>query len=299
MPTRFFTLSPCHLVTLSSLPLLLAASPPLDPALTPFVTNGTLFIAKADTTRLDTNALDLLSTQHPALSTSFLPRFRAAGGRLIYAVAFLGDLDAIPGVLIVPLDDRTDAKAISSLLTHDGQLSGVEAIVLHNAVVFGLTMQVEKMKLARPVVRPLFADGLAALPDAPIKIVFSPSDALRIAGGELFPDPLPDAAGGAAPAVLINDLDFIALALTPAKSSTATLLIQCHDPTGVPDFTDLLSALTDTFLRQTGRANLKTALQPTTQGPRLSLYLNPQAIGTLTPWIDSSITTALTPSTQP
>jgi hypothetical protein len=289
----------------------------LDPGLAPFVTNGTLLVAQADPTKIDVLALQqwigagtsdpkaaasvaaLLEQTRP-MAKQWLADFHKAGGSGVFAVAFMGDPSDIPAVLIVPLADGSDAKAISSLLVNgktggadhfalaNDPQAGLEAIVLHNAVVFGLTPQVEKMKVAKQVDRPLFAAGLEHLGDAPLKIVFSPSVALQLIGSTMFPDNLPDAVGGGSPAILINSLSWAGLAITPPAHEDIRLEIQCKNEAGAAAYANAADALLNTFANDAAtdktiphKDELVAALKPTIQGNLVSIDLNGAALDNL------------------
>jgi len=283
----------------------------LDPALIPFVTAGTLLAAKVDLTRIDPaaihdgllaaaqadlapeqaqRAVQLLEMHDNAAAQRWLADFRKAGANIVYAVAFLGDPQDLPGVVIVPLSPTADARAIAGLLV-SGDASGPdkttdpdagrEAISLNGAIVYGLTVQVEKMKLARPVHRPLLADAFASLGDAPIQIVFSPSLVLQLVAGEMLPDRLPDAAGGAMPADLMHSLTWAALGASPPPDPFVHLLIQCTDADGAQAYAGALNALLTTLANNPDRCKLMpkmtqlvAALRPSLSGDLLTLNLD-------------------------
>jgi hypothetical protein len=283
----------------------------MDPALAPFVTAGTLLVAKADLTRFDAAAADaaLIDAAQSALGAvncrpliaKFDPRlpeaqrwlsdFRGAGGGTVYAAAFLGDPTSLPGVLIVPLSPGSDAKVISALLVsgrpdgpdHRDDLGplddnqhpvGLEAIVINNAVVFGATPQVEKMKAAIPVDRPMLADALASLGNVPFEIVFSPSIALDLVAADLLPEKLPDEFGGGSPSALVDSLAWAALGGTAPPGPTIRLLIQCKDADGAQGYTDLLNATLASLPGDPTQKPLPEVLKPTTQDDRLSLTID-------------------------
>jgi hypothetical protein len=284
------------------------AAAAMDPALAPFVTPGTLLIVKADITRFDAAAADAALVQaaqaalgavncrplvavldhHVPEAQRWLTDFRRAGGKKIYAVAFLGSPASIPGVLIVPLSATADPGAIAALLV-SGRIDGadhrddagpfddnnhpvgLEAIVINGAVVFGATPQVEKMKAARPAERPMFEDAMTALGDAPFQIIFSPSIALQLVAGDLLPEKLPDEVGGGSPALLIDTVAWVALGGTAPPHPSLQLLIQCKDSGGAQDYADLFAAV----LANAGHdAKLATALKPTMHDDCLSVTVD-------------------------
>jgi hypothetical protein len=289
----------------------------MDPALVPFVTAGTLMVAEVDTSRIDLNVIhdsllaaaqtnvdpqrarrliDLLYPQFPA-ARKWLQEFGNAGARMVCAVAYLGDPRQLPGVIIVPLSPSADSRKIAGLLVSgqpdgpdhaDNAAGGCEAIVLHGAVVFGLNVQVEKMKSVLPVERPLLADGLAALGDAPIKIVVSPSIALQLVAGEFLPDNLPDAAGGGMPAMLVHTLAWAALGTSPPPDPFVHLIIQCKDADGAQGYSDMAAALLATLAADPDQRKLLpqldrvvAALKPTVSGDLLSLDLDSRTLDDL------------------
>lgn len=311
----------------------------IDPAIEPFITAGTLMVAKIDSTRVDPaiilNSLidvakDASDPQHvrkaverynPDLPVAqkWLDDFHKAGGRDVYAVAFLGDPEDLPGVVIVPLPPGADGRAIAGLLVSgkadgpdhvDNALGGCEAIVIQNAVVYGLAIQAEKMKLARPVDRPQLAEALAALGDAPIKIAFSPSIALQIVAGEILPDQLPDFAGGGVPVALVHTLDWAAIGTSPppAPGPYVHLVIQCKDPQGAQAYADVASSLlatlsTDPFWRKMLPTldQFVAALKPSLENDRLRLDLDSRTLNSLVVpgLLMMAPAEAPTPATQP
>ena len=289
----------------------------VDPAIVPFITAGTLLVAKVDLARIDPAVIhDSLIADAPATQDSdrarktiermqpqlpaarkWLADFRKAGGRYVYAVAFLGDPEDLPGVVIVPLAPGADARAIAGLLVSgnadgpdhaDNIYGGCDAIVLHDAVVFGLSFQVDKMKLARPVDRPQLAEALAALGDAPIKVAFSPSIALQMVAGELLPEQLPDFAGGGAPVAMVHTLDWAAFGTSPPPGPYVHLIIQCKDPLGAQAYADAATALlsslsTDTRWRKLLPAmdQFVAALKPSVESSRVQLNLDSRTLNEL------------------
>jgi hypothetical protein len=209
-------------------------------------------------------------------------------------VAYLGDPADLPGVLIVPLQQGADANAIEGLLVSgksDGvqrrlfggggnPQDGIEAVVVHDSVLFGMIAQVETMKSVRPLDRPLLAAGLAALGDVPVKLAASPSAALQIAGGDIFPDNLPPELGGESPADLINALAWAAVGVSAQADSRVKLLVQCRDDKGTGTLVDLSSALLTALSGDPvwskavpNAGQLAAALKPSVQGDRISLDL--------------------------
>jgi hypothetical protein len=289
----------------------LPAPAAIDPALSPFVTAGTLLIARADLSRFDPAAADaalieaaqsalgavncrpLISVFDPHLPDAqrWLADFRTAGGKIVYAVAFLGDPASMPGVLIVPVSQGADAKAIAALLVsgradgpdHRDDIGliddnqhpvGLEAILLNGDIVFGAVPQVEKMKAVRPVDRPLLADAMDSLGDAPFEVVFSPSVALDLVAGELLPEKLPDELGGGSPALLLDSLAWAALGGTAPPGPTLKLLIQCKDSDGAQGFSDLYNTSLASQAIDAAQKQLPAALKLTVQDNRLSLTVD-------------------------
>jgi len=324
----------------ATLPTISRAAPvPLDPALAQFVTAGTLIVARVDTSRLDAVVLHAWLT-NPAgtnpqavkqlaqwldpfepQAKEWLDGFHDAGGGIIYGVANFGDPADVPGVLIVPLNTiantPADARAIAGLLVSgrpdgaDHRLfggggdpdNGSEAIVLHNAVVFGLNPQVERMKSARPVERPEFAAGMAALGNAPLEIVASPSEAIRIAGVEIFPETLPDAAGGGSPMGLVNPLVWAGISITPPPDAAIHFTIRCTSTAAIQNYLPvcdaLLGALADeptSTAKMSNKDRFLAAIKPTWDGDRLELDLGGSKLNDL---VRPELTNLLTPDDRP
>jgi hypothetical protein len=325
----FFAL--CLTIALGTAPHAIGGTPAtspaavLDPALVPFVTAGTLMVARTDLAAINAaaihdwwviaarTALDGEKAQSAVAWLDWLlPRaqrwlgdFHQAGGRLVYGVAFLGDPAAIPGVLIVPLGGDGNARAIAGLLVSgdaggpdqrgdigplddNNQRTGVEAVVMNNAVVYGSTPQVEKMKLARPVDRPMLAEAMASLGDAPVQIAGSPSIALQLIAGEALPDKLPDAAGGGDPADLVHTLAWAAWGGTPPPRASMQLLIQCTDALGAQEYAGVFDALLATMANDPAQRKLipdmdqlVAALKPAVRGDLVAVDLNAHTLNDL------------------
>jgi hypothetical protein len=297
----------------------------LDPAIVPFVTAGTLIVAKADLSAVDLVAVrdSMVNAARTAMDTQkaaeivawldqtlpqaqrWLVDFHHAGGRIIYGVAFLGDPAALPGVLIVPLTTQSDAHAIASLLVsgsstgpdhreYAGPLddnnhrAGVEAEIINNAVVFGAMPQVEKMKLARPVDRPMLAEAMASLSGSPFQIAVSPSIALQLIAGDALPEKLPDVAGGGSPADLVHTLAWAAWGGTPPPLASMRFLVQCQDDLGVQQFAAVYESLLATMANDPAARKLipdmdqlLAALKPTQSGNLLSINLEARTFNSL------------------
>ena len=289
-----------------------APSPPsIDPGVAPFITHGTLFVAQVDPDRIDAGAIQdwiaagqqgnganaaataSANASQRAQAKQWLSDFHKAGGTKVFAVAFFGDPSTIPGVVIVPLAPGADAKAICGLLVTgkpDGPdhvalpgdpSGGVEAVVMQNAVVFGLTPQVEKEKLAIGVDRPEFAAALAALGDQPLKIAFVPSIALQLVAGEMLPEKLPDQLGGGSPVPLVTSLDWAAIGIAMPPQGAIEVRVQCKDAQGAQAFGDLcVAALSNPppdAVQAGGNAPL-AALKPVLKDNLLSLDIDSAAM---------------------
>jgi hypothetical protein len=157
--------------------------------------------------------------------------------------------------------------------------------VIHNAVVFGMADQVEKLRTADPADRPTIAAGLAALNDLPFKIIFSPAPALRLAAATILPEKLPDELGGGNPAALVTALQWAGVGIAPPPQPSVRVTIQCNSNAGAQLYLSAWNAFLDNLRNDpTSRRmvlkidDLLAALQPSVDGGMVVLGLNAQAL---------------------
>jgi|GEM_PF-4429281 len=285
----------------------------LDPALTPFVTNGTLFVLQIDPAKIDVAAIKpwiLGSTkendsgeykaaagffeQYETRGRSWVEDFHRAAGRLIYGVAWLGDPDDLPCVLIVPLEHGADGTLIAKLFEGETktpattQPSEWEATEINGAILYGLTEQVEKMRTVKPADRPMFATGLAGLGDAAVKLVFSPSETLKMVASLELPEKLPEAAGGGNPVALVNSVTWAGLGLKLPPAAELRLEVWSDSPIGTARVWAIVDALLESFRKEPAARRFVTKLddlidgvKPSQDANRLWLHMDAAAIDQL------------------
>jgi hypothetical protein len=308
------------------------ALPAADPAIAPFIGETTLGVGRFEPGRIDMEAVqvrqeklirDGLTPQSAAnlmpdyqqgmtMVKHWLRDFTNAGGREIYGVVFMhisiDQNNSIPigGVLIAPLGDKSDAKAIASLFVNgepggadhrffgngqapqNGARIGVEAIVIHHSVVFGMIDAVEPFKNLRPSARPPLAAALADAGNAPFVAAFAPTFPFRILVSGVsgaVPTFPPNISSGVSTAALINGFTWASLSVTPPPTVSLHATLQCKDAVSAQVWAAGIDAALEEF-RQMPRnmevlEDLDAAIdpmRPNVLGSSLSWTLNEQQL---------------------
>jgi hypothetical protein len=309
----------------------LPAAPAIDPAIAPFIGETTLGVGRFEPGRIDMEAVQLRQERYiregltQQSANNLLPDYRQgmtivkhwlrdftnAGGRVIYGVVFMhisvDQNNSIPigGVLIAPLGDKSDAKAIASLFVNgepggadhrffangqpqNGAQTGVEAIVIHHSIVFGMIDAVEPFKNFHPSARPPLAAALADGGDAPFVAAFAPTFPFRILASGVsgaVPTFPPNIASGVSTAALINGFTWASLSATPPPNVSLRATLQCRDAASAQVWAAGIDAALEEF-RQMPRnmevlEDLDAAIgpmRPDVLGSKLSWGLNEQQL---------------------
>src|ERR1700722_14468779 len=138
------------------------------------------------------NALMPQYQEGMSFARQWLSEFKRSGGDVMYCVVFMhlsigqNNPSPVGAVLVVPLKAGANAKALASLFVNgevggpdrriygngnarqNGSQFGVEAVVLNNAVVYGMIDAVEKCRTSKPMPRAALTAAMAAAGDAPL-----------------------------------------------------------------------------------------------------------------------------------
>ncbi|WP_406697408.1 DUF1559 domain-containing protein [Singulisphaera sp. Ch08] len=208
---------------------------------------------------------------------------RKAGAKDLFLLLDPADVPGVP-VLVVPLsdgaDDRAVAKILSDSLQRGGLGRGAASETIRGAIVSGSPKALARIRDAKPTARPEIALALAG-GEAAIRIAFVPSTTQRRAIEESMPN-LPPELGGAPITTLSRGLRWAALAIAADPKPALHIIVQAEDAdTAKAILTlaqDAFKLLARNAQADPGLAELIKALSQTTtpqiQGDRISFDAN-------------------------
>ncbi|HUB23966.1 MAG TPA: hypothetical protein VL992_00955 [Tepidisphaeraceae bacterium] len=303
------------------------SQPAIADSITPFITDTTFGLVRLIPARINLDLIQARDEQviRSALSDrsagAMLPSFQQgmsiihqwladfarAGGKEIDVVAFMhfavGRNDQMPFVLVVPLEKNADVPALESLFINgepggsnrriyknaNGTPDGLEAIVIHNAVVFGMIDAVEKFKTAVPTTRPALNAAWGAAGDEPLMAAFAPTFPLRMILTQSIPPTIPPGLSSGLPTIaLINGLTWASASAHPPPHGELRLILQCSTPATARVWADFIDACLEEY-RQIPKnpetmgdidTNVQT-MRPDLQGSRLVWNLDERHVMTI------------------
>jgi hypothetical protein len=208
-------------------------------AIAPFIDGQTFAVARVDVKKL--NAAGLIGAFGPyegidvagakelqTQADQWLSDFAAAGGREVYVVFSLTDVPNAP-VVIVPLGEKADAKALGDLLKKPlGFWGGSRGEKIGGAVVAGNDAAKARLRSLKPADRPELAAALDAAGDGAAQVALIPPPDLIRVFGEMMPT-LPKEVGGAPSKPLTRGLKWAAVGLDLAPGIALRLTAQAAD----------------------------------------------------------------------
>jgi hypothetical protein len=176
----------------------------LGKALAPFLEDGTFFVAHVDLTRVD---LDKLKARVAAVTGAPAEGFepmvseddrkrlkglREAGARDLFVTLAIADRFSNGVAIIVPLEEGSDASAISKAL----ERPGTKTLEMGEAVLTGEPSTVDRLRHKKGVARPELVPALTAAGDGVAQVVFLLPADLRKGLEEIMPRLPPELGGG-------------------------------------------------------------------------------------------------------
>jgi hypothetical protein len=219
-------------------------------AIAPFIDDQTFAVARLDLTKLNAAALVGASGPYEGIDEAgakalqagverWLGDFAKAGGRDLYVVFSLADVPSVP-VVIVPLGDKADAKALGDLLkTPMGPWGGWAGEKIGGAVVAGSDEAKARLRSLKPADRPDLGAAFAAAGDGPAQVALIPPPHLVRVVDEMMPA-LPKEVGGGSGKPLVRGLKWAALGLGGAPAMSPRLTVQSPDAASAKALNDAL-----------------------------------------------------------
>jgi hypothetical protein len=175
-------------------------------------------------------------TMAAAQESQWVAKFRKAGGKRLYIVVSLSDMDRHGPFIVVPLDKNADADALIALFPkrHVDANGPVDqnaeaAVKLGNAVVFGERAIRDRLKeMPALKARPGLHEAMGAAGDAPVRIALFASDTLRNELEAILPT-LPEALGGGPIKPLSRGSRWISIAAQTPPKASLNVIVQTKD----------------------------------------------------------------------
>ena len=279
-------------------------------AISPFLEDQTILVAHVDLSRIDVGAAlqqaadiaNLPEPQRAAMAQAqpivqgLITALQNAGTTELYAAASVQEfLQRGPPYVLAPVKKGGDHRAVAGILfsgnpggpasreelgkqRHGGPFSICEKV--GDVVFCGSKETLERLQRSKPVLRPEFADALAAVGDVTARLAFAPSRDHRRVLTDMLPQ-LPEELGGGSGKAFADGLQWATLGVQPPPNLVASLIIQSKDAES--------AAQLERFLVAAGRlanqripardkppkfAEFVELLTPRAQGNRLTLTIN-------------------------
>jgi hypothetical protein len=217
----------------------------------PFIDDQTFAVVRLDLPKLNAAALVGASGPYEGIDEAgakalqagverWLGDFARAGGRELYVVFSLADVPSVP-VVIVPLGDKTDAKAIGDLLkTPMSPWGGSPGEKIGSAVVAGSAAARARLRSLKPAARPDLTAALAAAGDGAAQVALVPPPHLVRVLDEMMPT-LPKEVGGGSSKPLTRGLKWAALGLDVTPTMSLRFTVQSPDAASAGALKDALA----------------------------------------------------------
>jgi hypothetical protein len=202
----------------------------------PYLDDRTLLVAHVDTARLEAKTIvralvQLFGSEERDFEPVqkrlevLLPGFRNAGGRDLFVVLSLMDLNEGP-FFIVPM--KEEGKALTALLRGVMRQPNQATMKLGDAIVAGPKTTLVRLQKLKATARPELAKALAAAGDGAAQVCLLPPDALRRALEEMLPQ-LPEDLGSISMKELTRNSQWAAVNVEIAPSVQLRLTMQAAD----------------------------------------------------------------------
>lgn len=221
-----------------------AAVPAADPrvqAIAPFVGEEVAAVVHLDLTKLDVVPLvrSLLAgfadaeemVEAPRAVDRWLASLRLAGAKELFIVVDPADMPG-PPIVVVPLVEGADAKAIGEVLCGGGKEKPLytwpTCATVHRAVFAGTTVALERVRVQKTSTRPELAEALSAFSVPSAQILILPSANQRRIVDEMLPT-MPQELGGGPITTLTRGMRWAAMALETHPKPALHLVVQSKD----------------------------------------------------------------------
>jgi Protein of unknown function (DUF1559) len=206
--------------------------------LAPFVDAQTTAIVRIDATRVDLPRIkgllkslsgerDERGQQADAL-LSWIPRFVQAGGKELYLIFSMANLQREPFFAIAPLSAGVDAKGVIDALGSVPTFQNLIRVPLGSSVFVGSQQSLDLLKAAKPVARKEIASALEALGAGSAQFILIPTADTRRLVEEVVPT-LPPELGGSSVKTLTRGLVWAAVGLDASSNTSMRLVVQSED----------------------------------------------------------------------
>jgi hypothetical protein len=206
-----------------------------------------------------------------------------AGARHAIIVTSLEDIPGQPPLIVIPLADGADSKAIASALKDKLPMEVGE---LHGSIVVAGAETMKRLReLKKPVTPPGLAKGFDAVSERSIRVVAFLTPSLKKAAEEIMPT-LPKELGGSPVTLLTRDMDWLALGCDLPPKLALDLQIQCQNEKAAKALAEFLESMVkqSTADPDTKRPVpeidklVQKALVPTAKGDRVVLQLDDKTV---------------------
>jgi hypothetical protein len=257
----------------------------------PLLDEQAMLVVHADYGSLDTEAIVVpigkLLGEHAAMAEAALrpavvlfQALKDAGSKEGFFVTSVADIPKYPGLVMVPLPDNADAKTVGASLGKLPVNEGFRVEQIGNAMISAGPETLERLKKIIPDARPHLVDALAAVNDAPLKIVFTPPTYFRPVIEQTLPE-LPEVAGGGPSTILTAGVQWAAVGVMLEPQPSIRVVVQSESPEAAAavakkfgEVCELVRRNEKVRTRLPEMDQILTMLSPSVENDRVVLILN-------------------------
>jgi Protein of unknown function (DUF1559) len=270
--------------------LLLLAAPLQDPdgtkatAVAPLVGEEIAAVVRLDLTKWDAQTFvrriagKLADEEDVKGATTtigaWVDALKKAGAKDLFVLLDLADIRSLP-VVVVPLTDGADGKAIAEVLSGGGPKGPIQwpaSETILGAVVAGTPDALARIIKARPAARPELALAFAAAGNSSVQVAIIPGTTFRRAIEESMAT-LPPQLGGGPITTLTQGLQWASLAMTLEPAPALRAIVQAKDSDSAKALQEIAQRALVLLTNQRWNEPNLAALAPVIR------ELKPQAIG--------------------
>ncbi len=148
------------------------------------------------------------------------------GARDLYFLLSVADLPIATGAFFVPVPENVQAESIANIFR---PFKEFQVDQVGSNVVFGDHKTVPRLKNVSPVPRAHLVDALAAVSDAPLKIVLTLPAYFRPVIEQTLPE-LPEVVGGGPSTVLTAGIQWVAIGIAVEQQPGIRVVVQSESP---------------------------------------------------------------------
>ena len=216
-------------------------------AIAPFLDEQAFLVAHVECGQLDVDgavkSVGGLLGQHAAIveeatkpHSSTVRKLREVGVHELYFVLSIADIPGGTGAFVVPVAEQAKADAVEDIFR---EFKEFHLQQIGSNVVLSDPKTLARLKDVVPESRPHLVNALAAVKDAPVKIVLTPPGYFRPVIEQMLPE-LPEVVGGGSSTVLTVGVQWAAVGIEFEPLPRIRVIVQSESPEAATAFAEKL-----------------------------------------------------------